>query len=261
MAASINQDIAARLRDAYSTGPIPPIRDEIGNAEDAYAIQKINTQHWLDAGRRLVGRKIGLTSPAVQKQLGVDQPDFGALFADMEISEHEELAVGAVNQPKIEAEIAFVLGRDIGAEQPGLGEVIAAIDFALPAFEIVGSRIANWDIRFFDTVADNASSGYFVLGGQPRPLSALDLYNCKMELRRGHDGDPISTGEGRACLGNPLNAVRWLATVMAKFGAPLKAGDVVLSGALGPMVAIEPGDHLVARVEGLGEVSARFAAE
>lgn len=255
------QSVASDLRGAYSNAPIAPVRETAGidGAEAAYAVQEINTAFWTEQGRRISGRKIGLTSPAVQAQLGVDQPDFGALFADMEISEAEEIRQDRVQQPKIEAEIAFVLERDLDLEQPSLADVISATAYALPAFEIVSSRIRDWDIRFVDTVADNASAGVFVLGGHPRKLDTLDLYSCRMETRCGET--VVSTGEGRACLGNPLNAARWLAATLARMGTPLKAGDVILSGALGPMAPVAVGDHFVATIEGLGEVHARFASD
>lgn len=251
--------IAQQVREAYTTAPIAPLRDRISSQDEAYRVQEINTQHWLGEGRRIAGRKIGLTASKVQAQLGVDQPDFGVLFADMEMSEADEIPLSAVMQPKIEAEVAFVLGKDIDQERPSLADIVRAIEFALPAFEIVGSRIADWNIRFVDTVADNASSGLYVLGGHPRRLDQLDLYNCKMEMLTA--GGVASSGEGRACLGNPLNAARWLAAILLEMGTNLKAGDVVLSGALGPMVTVEAGQTYMARVEGLGEVSARFGKE
>ncbi|TDU31924.1 2-keto-4-pentenoate hydratase [Panacagrimonas perspica] len=252
---------ALSLREAYRTGiPCAPIRDlvEAGDVQAAYGIQEINTQHWLAAGRRLVGRKIGLTSLAVQQQLGVDQPDFGMLFADMAACDGDPIPAGAVLQPKAEAEIAFVLERDLSIEQPTMADVIRAVAYATVAIEVVGSRIANWDIKLVDTVADNASSGMFVLGNTPFALNGLDLRDCRMQMLR-TGGDVISTGVGHACLGHPLNATLWLARKMIEVGRPLKAGDVILSGALGPMVAAKPGDVFEAQVTGLGSVRAAFA--
>lgn len=223
---------------------------------DAYAIQKINTEHRFTAGRRRVGCKIGLTSPAVQKQLGVDQPDFGILFDDMGFDEGLPISFAKLQQPKIEAEVAFVLGRDLDMESPGLVDVMRAIEFALPALEVVGSRIANWKIKLVDTVADNASSSGYVLGSSPRTLAQLDLRDCAMNLQR--NGEVASSGNGAACMGNPLNAVVWLARTMSYMGAPLKAGELVLSGALGPMLEVRPGDAFMADIKGLGSVSAMF---
>ena len=252
---------AARLLAAHTGGtPCPPVRDLIAlnDVEAAYAVQEINTKHWLAQGRRLVGRKIGLTSVAVQKQLGVDQPDFGMLFADMAVCDGEPVPLGAVLQAKAEAEIAFVLERDLTVEQPTVVDLIRAIGYALVAIEVVGSRVANWNIRLVDTVADNASSGKFVLGNTPHKLDGLDLRDCTMQMRRGDE--VVSTGVGHACLGHPLNATLWLARKMVEVGRPLRAGDVVLSGALGPMVAAQAGDVFEARVDGLGSVRAAFSA-
>lgn len=251
--------LAARLREAGETGnATAPIRDEIaaGDVAAAYAIQQANTDHWLASGRRLMGRKIGLTAKAVQRQLGVDEPDFGMLFADMALGDGEEVGLSRVMQPKVEAEVALVLGRDLTAADCSLAEVISATAYALPAIEIVGSRIRNWDIRLVDTIADNASSGLFVLGAEPKSLRGLDLRlaGMCMELR----GEPVSLGAGAACLGNPLNAAVWLARKMVAVGHPLVAGDVIMTGALGPMVAAAPGDVIDVRIGGLGSVRAAF---
>ena len=239
--------------------PIDPIRDQIADGDAAYAIQEHNTIRALAAGRRLVGRKIGLTSPAVQAQLGVDRPDFGMLFADMEVGEGEPVAFGRILQPRIEAEIAFILEHDLPHEQPTLADIVLATAYVAPALEIVGSRIANWNIRFADTVADNASSGAWVIGGPMHKLDGVDLRGCSMTMES--DGLVVSEGRGAACLGNPINAVRWLAREMVARGRPLQAGDIVLSGALGPMVPVTAGATYEARLSGLGTVLATFARE
>jgi 2-keto-4-pentenoate hydratase len=255
-----HSELAAQIREAYAGTPIAPIRSQLAelDVDAAYAIQQENTAQWQANGRRLVGRKIGLTSLAVQKQLGVDRPDFGALFADMLIGEDEPVALGRVLQPKIEAEVAFLLDRDIDVEEPTIADVILAVGYAMPALEIVGSRITNWDIGIVDTVADNASSGLFVLGGPVRRLDGLDLRTLQMQMIR--RDEVVSKGSGAACLGSPLNAMAWLAGELARRKMPLRAGDIVLSGALGPMVTVNPGDAFHATLTGLGTVSASFAA-
>ncbi|NPC54593.1 2-keto-4-pentenoate hydratase [Caenimonas soli] len=257
---SANIDCAARaLREAASSGNfVPPLRESYPglDAAGAYAIQRINTEHRLKQGRRVVGCKIGLTARAVQAQLGVDQPDFGMLFDDMGFGDSDPVPMAHLHQPKVEAEVAFVLGRDLAMPNPGHADVLQAIEYVLPAVEIVGSRIANWNIRFVDTVADNASSGAYVLGSTPRLLREVDLQLCGMVMTR--RGEPVSVGAGAACMGHPLNAVAWLARTMAALGHPLRAGDLVLSGALGPMVPVSAGDVFDVRIYGLGAVKAAF---
>jgi 2-keto-4-pentenoate hydratase len=253
--------LATRLREAEaSRTTIAPVRGEIATDEiaTAYAVQQANVDRRVANGERIVGRKIGLTSLAVQTQLGVDQPDFGALFASMAYGDGEPIPLSQLIQPKAEAEIALVLERDLTHEKHTFVDVLRASAYALAAIEVVDSRIQNWDIRFVDTVADNASSARFVVGSRPVPLAQLDLVACAMELSR--DGEVLSRGNGAACLGNPLNAAVWLADRMVQLGTPLRAGDVVLTGALGPMVAVkEPGTY-TAQIEGLGSVRATFSA-
>lgn len=253
-------DAAARLRKAHADGAIPPLRDvlEPTDAEGAYAIQAINTGVWIDAGRRMVGRKVGLTAKAVQQQLGVDQPDFGVLFQDMSVADGGTLAAGSVIQPKAEAEVAFVLGADLDDVAATAEDVAKAVAYAVAAIEIVDSRIADWEITFADTVADNGSSAFYVLGSDPKPLDGLDLWTCGMALEV--NGQVVSLGVGAACLGHPLNAVAWLARTLAERGEGLRAGDVVLSGALGPMTAIKPGDVVRASIGGLGTVGFTYGA-
>jgi len=254
-------DAAAALTGAYTSGePIRPLREGVltpGDVESAYAVQRIQVDRWLADGRRPVGAKIGLTSPAVQQHFGVFQPDFGVLMADMAVGDGAEVDLSRLIQPKVEAEIAFVLARDLPYEEVTAADVIRATDYLLPAIEIVDSRIAGWDISIVDTVADNASSGMFVLGTRPVDLFDVDLRLCGMVLE--HAGEPVSVGAGAACLGNPLNAVAWLAATLAQAGNPLQAGDVVLSGALGPMVPVTPGAAYEARISGLGSVRAVFS--
>ncbi|ARR54637.1 2-keto-4-pentenoate hydratase [Rhizorhabdus wittichii] len=251
---------ARRLREAYAAGPIAPLRDVLDptDIDGAYAVQAINTAHWIGEGRRLAGRKIGLTAKAVQAQLGVDRPDFGALFEDMRVADGGRLDPARAIQPKAEAEIAFVLGRDITDADASPEAIAGAIDHAVAAIEIVDSRIADWKISFADTVADNGSSAFFVLGDDPKPLAGLDLYSCGMVME--FNGAVVSLGAGAACLGHPLNAVQWLAHTLAARGQPLRAGDILLSGALGPMVALTPGDEVRTRIGGLGTCTFTYGA-
>jgi 2-keto-4-pentenoate hydratase len=250
---------AERLRDAQRTRvPCPPVRDLLPDTSVAtgYAVQELLTRARVLDGGRVAGRKIGLTSPAVQAQLGVDQPDFGVLFEDMACPQDRPIDRGRLMQPRIEAEIAFVLAADLDGDVD-VAAARAAVGEVVPALEIVDSRIAGWDITFVDTVADNASSGLYVLGDSAGPLGDRDLTAVEMSMTRA-DESVASTGSGAACLGDPLNALVWLARTAAELGAPLRAGDVVLSGALGPMVPVAPGDAFAAELSGLGTVRASF---
>lgn len=252
---------AQRLREAYSGNAIAPMRDLLDplDSDGAYAVQAINTKFWQAKGRQIVGRKIGLTAKAVQQQLGVDRPDYGVLFGDMHIEDGGKLPSRRVIQPKAEAEVALVMGRSLDGIEIAPIDVLAAAESAVAAIEIVDSRIADWKITFADTVADNGSSAFFVLGQERRPLAALDLYTCGMALEV--NGAVASVGAGAACLGHPLNAAAWLARTLAERGEPLRAGDIVLTGALGPMVALSPGSHVKATIGGLGSVSFHYTGD
>jgi 2-keto-4-pentenoate hydratase len=248
-----------RLRKAaVARVPCAPVRDLIGAADigRAYQVQRHIIAAALATGDRRVGRKIGLTAPAVQRQLGVEQPDFGTLLESMTAVQDRPIAAGLLLQPRIEAEIAFVLASGIADRDPSLAATAAAIGEARPALEIVDSRIAGWDITIADTVADNASSGMFVLGEQRLTLDEFDPVAVTMTMTE--DGTEVSAGSGGACLGNPLEAVRWLARAAVELGDPLRAGEVILSGALGPMVTVRPGSTYAATLTGLGHVTAAF---
>lgn len=250
---------AALLRNAHSTRrTIPPIRNVVPGAtvDDAMAMQEVNAAFWESEGRTIVGAKIGLTAQSVQAQLGVEQPDFGHLFADMAVPDGHIVAAGRLIAPKVEGEIAFVLARAPDAKRLTTAEMIDCVDYVLPSLEIIDSRIDDWDIGIVDTIADNASTGAFVLGTTPVFLRDVDLRCCGMTLER--NGEPVSFGTGAACLGHPLHALAWLAGKMAEVGRPLGKGDIVLSGALGPIVSVSPGDFVEARFDRLGTVRVRF---
>jgi len=252
-------EAAARLaRAARDRRPCAPVRDILGATDIslAYAVQQRIAGDRLADGARVVGRKIGLTSPSVQRQVGVDRPDFGVLFEDMDVTELPAVPSERLLQPKVEAEIAFVLASDLD-DDLDIERVRSAVGYAVAALEIVDSRVADWDIAITDTVADNASSGLFVLGRDRVELEAFEPRDVTMRLYA--DGEPASEGNGAACLGDPLAALLWLARTAREFGDPLRAGQVVLSGALGPLVPTPPGVTVRAEMSGLGSVTATFS--
>ena len=263
--ATSDRTIAAldHLAAARATGrPVPPVRTLLpgGDIATAYAVQSAWVAGQVAAGAVIVGRKVGLTNPAVQAQLGVDQPDFGVLLDTMDCPPGAAIDITRLLQPKIEAEIAFVLSADLTATDVGPAEVVAATGWVAAALEIVDSRIAGWDIDIVDTIADNASSGLFTLG-ERRRLDGLNLPACRMSMSRAsmsRGAEVVSTGSGAACLGDPLVAVAWLARTALHHGQPLRAGDLVLSGALGPMVPVTPGDRFHAEIDGFAPVAAEF---
>jgi 2-keto-4-pentenoate hydratase len=233
-----NETAAAdRLWAAAENGsPCAPVRDLIGSSDldAAYRVQDHNIRRAIHHGARVVGRKIGLTSRAVQQQLGVDTPDVGVLLDTMWYAEDVPIPPDAVLQPRIEAEVALVLGRDISLERPTVSDIGQAVEVAVPALEIVGSRIDGWDIQLCDTIADNASSGAFVLGRAFHAFSGVDLAAVTVSIVS--NGAELSSGRGSDCLGHPLNGAAWLARQLAASGSGLREGDVILTGALGPIV-------------------------
>lgn len=252
---------ADRLTEAGRTSvPCEPVRDLLGEEDIdlAYEVQQQLTERRLAEGARIVGRKIGLTSPAVQQQLGVDRPDFGVLFDDMDVTALDEVPSDRLLQPKAEAEIAFVLSADLDADDLDLAAVRAAVDYAVAALEIVDSRVGDWNIKITDTVADNASSGLYVLGTDRLNLDEFEPVDATMRMYV--DDELVSEGNGAACLGDPLNALLWLARTAREFGNPLRAGQVVLSGALGPMVPAPRGVTVRAEISSLGTVTAKFSS-
>lgn len=254
-------DAADRLVQAARSGvPAHPVRDILGSTDiaAAYAVQdEINSRHAAE-GATVVGRKIGLTSPAVQRQLGVDQPDFGVLFDDMAHADGGAVPMDGLLQPKVEAEVAFVLAKDLDGELD-VTTVRAAVGYAVAALEIVDSRVANWDISIVDTVADNGSSALFVLGDKHVSLDEFEPKSVEMTMSI--DGEIASKGTGEACLGDPLEALLWLARTAQQYGNPLTAGQVILSGALGPMAPVTAGNAVHAEISHLGSVSINFTEE
>ncbi len=253
------EEAADRLLEAYATRrPADPIRALIGdsNIGAAYDVQQRVIASRVRGGATVVGRKIGITSEAVMRQVGVDQPDFGVLLDDMQYADGEVIPFETLLQPRAEVEVAFVLDADIVSDG-GRDGLRAAVAYALPAIEIVDSRVRDWDITIADTVGDNASSGAFVLGNARLGLDEFEPKDVTMSLTG--DGEELSFGVGAACLGDPLNALAWLARTALEVGSPLRAGDIILSGALGPLAPIKPGQTLTATITSLGTVTARFS--
>lgn len=258
---NIVQTLADRIYNAdQARTPIPPIHGELPakDLEKAYAVQEANTKRWIKEGRRLVGRKIGFTNLVVQKQLGVNEPDYGMLFHDMEIPDGWEIPRSRLIQPKVEAEVAFVMGRDLTDERVTIVNIMRSVEFVVPAIEIVDSRIEDWKIDIVNTISDNASAALYVVGGTPKRLDQVDLRQCGMVMQT--NNEQVSYGAGTMCMGDPLTAVAWLARTMAQVGRPLQAGDTVLSGSLGLMSTVKWGSVYEARISGLGSVRAAFGA-
>ncbi len=257
---SLHQQLADELWEADRTAkPIPPLTDRYPDLviEDAYAIQTVNIDRRIAAGERAIGRKVGLTSAPMQKLLGVDEPDFGVLTDAMFVEDGDPIDLDRLVQPRVEAEPAFVMERDLAG--PGVTTALAltAIAGVLPSVEIVDSRVADWKIKLVDTVADNASSGLLVVGGRMLPIRDFDMRTMGVVVSR--HGEVIETGACAAALGNPVRCVAWLANKLGSLGDGLKAGDIVLPGAPHKMVAVQSGDVFRADFAHLGPVTVRFS--
>lgn len=249
------------LLAAYDSGiAVPPLTSHLGDLsiDDAYGVQLHQVAAWLARGRTIAGFKVGLTSKAIQAQLGVDRPDFGHLFTDMVLDGSATIDSSRFISPRIEPEISFVLGSSL--EGPGLTivDVIDAVDYAIASVEIIDSRIADWNITLADTVADNGSSGALVLGTTPMRIDATDLGLIGCVLTR--NGDIVATGAGAAVLGHPLNSVLFLANSLGALGRSMSAGSVVMAGSLTAAVPVSPGDRFTATFAHLGSVNAAFSA-
>ena len=259
---TLRSKAAAALLDAYDTKvAIPPLVQTYPGmtTEDSYAVQQLQIERRLSEGRTIKGHKVGLTSAAMQRQLGVDQPDYGHLLDDMFLLEHAPIPSSIYLQPKIEPEVAFVLKRRLSGPGGTVPEAISAVDYVLPALEIIDSRIENWKIGIVDTIADNASSGGLVLGSRPTRLEDVDLRLVGCTLLR--NGQVVATGAGGAVLGSPLNSLVWLANTVGALGVTLEAGHVILPGSVTAAQPVAPGDTYAAAFAGLGTVTARFAKE
>jgi 2-keto-4-pentenoate hydratase len=258
------QAYAAELFEAERTcKPVLPLtsRDPSLTVDDAYHIQLENVKKALAMGRRVSGKKIGLTSEGIQKQLGVNEPDYGHLYAAMDCG-NGKVNTSALLQPKIEGEIAFVLKADLAGGSVSREDVIKATDYVVAAFEIVDSRVADWKIKLPDTIADNASSGCYVLGSKKLPLGEVDLPSVTMKLYKraagGNSAVLAGEGSGAAVLGDPCVSVAWLANRLWGYGVTLKAGELILSGAFSAAPAAEKGDSFRAEFSSLGVVEAEF---
>ncbi|MGO2111944.1 MAG: 2-keto-4-pentenoate hydratase [Pseudoclavibacter sp.] len=247
------------LLSAYETGqPIAPLtatRPDL-TVEEAYEVQQHQVAAWRAAGRKVVGYKVGLTSKAMQEQLGVDQPDFGHLFEDMMLEVSAPVSLARFIAPRIEPEISFVLGKELRGPGLSIDAVAAAVDHAVLSLEIIDSRIADWKITLGDTIADNASSGAVLVADGDGIDAAADLASVSVTLSR--NGEVLSEGVGAAVLGNPLEGLRWVANTLGGLGQPLEAGSLVMAGSLTTAATITPGDTITANFGNYGTLTASF---
>jgi 2-oxopent-4-enoate/cis-2-oxohex-4-enoate hydratase len=244
------------LRRRITVAPLTE-REPAITVDDAYRIQlRILKLRMENDHERVVGKKIGVTSAVVQKTFGCDQPDFGHLLSGMQLHDGDTVPTDRLIQPRAEGEIAFLLKSDLAG--PGIRpeDVLAATECVKACFEIVDSRIHDWKIKIEDTVADNASSGMFVVGRQSVPVAKADLTGCRMRLEK--NGETVGTGTGAASMGSPVNAMVWLANKLGSLGIVLRAGEIILSGSLGPLVPVVRGDRMKLAIEGIGETSVTF---
>jgi 2-keto-4-pentenoate hydratase len=252
--------IAAELLAAYGAGPtLPPLTSTHDGLtlDDAYAIQLIQVRQRVADGAAIIGYKVGLTSAAMQQQMGVYEPDFGHLLTGMLYPADAAVPVDRFRQPRAEPEIALILADDLRGPHLSVADVMTATAYALPAIEIIDSRITDWKIGLVDTVADNASSGGLVLGQSPVPASARDLSLAGCVFRR--NGRIVGTGAGAAVLGSPWHAATWLANTLTARGVELAAGSIILTGSITAAVPVAAGDAVTVTIDGLGSVTAVFS--
>jgi len=254
--------LARQLRQAevshQAIGPLK-VENPAMTVEDAYAIQMAGVEARLEAGARIIGKKVGLTSFAMQEFLGVNEPDFGHLFDDMVYEEEVPVPVGSFLQPKVEAELAFVMGEDLAGPGVTLTDVLRSAAGVIPAYEIIASRVKDWKIKIEDTIADNGSSGGLVLGAQLMPVNTLNLKYVGMALEK--NGRIVETAAGAAVMGHPALAVAWLANKLGSLGSGLKKGEIVLAGSLTKAVEVAPGDVFTATFGGIGSVKVVFSQD
>ena len=252
--------LAHELMEAEANfAPIPPITDQIPgfDIDDAYRVQKAVLDHRLSEGRKVIGKKVGLTSKAMQQALGVNEPDYGVLLDGTVIKDGAEYATNQLLQPRIEGEIAFLMKASLTGPNITAEQVLEATEYVFPSLEVIDSRIKDWKIKLPDTIADNASSARIVAGTNHVPLKDLDLSKVEMVFEK--NGEEIGRATGEAVLGNPANAVAWLANTLNKLGVSVNAGDIVMPGAITGMTPVQPGDTIKATFSDIGSVSVRFS--
>jgi len=257
MIQALGDELYTALRQGQALTPLTRRHDDI-TLDDAYRISlQILSRREAD-GEKVIGKKIGVTSKAVQDMLNVHQPDFGFLTDRMQVADGSDVSLREhrLIAPRAEGEIAFILREDLNGPGVTASDVLAATEWVVPCFEIVDSRIANWEIRIEDTVADNASCGVFALGETRIDPRSLDL--AAVELNMTLNGQPAGSGLGSAVQGHPCEAVAWLANTLGKLGIPFRRGEIILSGALAPLVPVGAGDHIEMHISGLGNASLRF---
>ncbi|WP_279627320.1 fumarylacetoacetate hydrolase family protein [Thioclava sediminum] len=253
---SLGDALYDALRSGRPTQKISALEPE-SDIEDAYRIQLRMLERRLEAGDEVVGKKIGLTSRAIQDALGVYQPDFGQVTKRMLFEDGATIDLSKLMQPRLEGELAFRLKEDLIGPGVTVTDVIRATDYVTPCFEIVDTRYQDWQIKIQDTVADNASCGVFVLGEAKADPRDLDLSLAGMVIEK--NGEVVATGAGAAVQGSPVMAVAWLANTLGRLGIPLKAGEIILSGAQAPLLAVTDGDHFTCEIAGIGACEMRFA--
>lgn len=260
----VRREVADTLAEAERTrSPVPPLRETYAGLDvvDAYEIQLLNIRRRLDAGSTVHGHKVGLSSKAMQDMMGVDEPDYGHLLSDMALAEDTPVSAGRYCMPRVEVEVAFVLGATLPGPACTEADVLAATEYVAPSIELIDSRIRGWDIKIGDTIADNASSAGFVLGADRVKPADIDLLTIDARLLRrsaGGEREEVASGRSDAVLGNPVVAVAWLARKVADFGVTLEAGHVIMPGSVHRAIDVHPGDEFEAVLDGLGTVRLSF---